>query len=115
MDFSVDKEIKRLKRERFRLEKEREAIKKDILFKNGEKRKLEKANDRTSKIKLIKILKELYVLNKNCNLKTEAIRAKTFKINELEVRKTKDHQSIKRVRTRERHCAENMALVGDCE
>ena len=115
MDLDVNKEIKRLRREIFYLDKEKNQIKKEIWSCNIEKRVLEKENDNASKKRYLKVLKELYILNSNYNLKTSEIIRRRNIIDSLEVEKTKRHHTIKRVRTKERHRLENMALVGDYE
>lgn len=115
MEFNSDREIKRLEREIFYLDKERTSIKKEIWLCNIEKRNLEKERDTSSKKRYLKVLKELYILNSNYNLKTSEIIRRRNIIDSLEVEKTKRHHTIKRVRTKDRHRLENMALVGDYE
>ena len=115
MNFNVDSEIKRLEREIFRLDKERSQIKKDIWFHNNQKRDLEQAKDNVSKRRFLQILKELCILNSNYDLKTDEIIRRRKMINSLKEEKTRSHRCMKRIRTRERHYQENMALVGDYE
>lgn len=115
MNFNVDSEIKRLEREIFRLDKERSQIKKDIWFHNASKRSLERATDIASKRRFLQISKELYILNSNYDLKTEEIVRRIKRINNLKEEKNRSHHGMKRLRTRERHYQENMALVGEFE
>ena len=115
MDLDVDKEIKRLRREIFYLDKEKNQIKKEIWSCNIEKRVLEKENDNASKKRYLKVLKQLYILSSNYELKTNEILRRRKMINKLEEMKSKSHQHMKRRLTKERHYEENVTLVGDFE
>ena len=90
MEFNSDREIKRLEREIFYLDKERTSIKKEIWLCNIEKRNLEKERDTSSKKRYLKVLKELYILNSNYNLKTSEIIRRRNIIDSLEVEKSKN-------------------------
>ena len=81
MDLDVDKEIKRLRREIFYLDKEKNQIKKEIWSCNIEKRVLEKENDNASKKRYLKVLKQLYILSSNYELKTNEILRRRKMIN----------------------------------
>ena len=81
MDLDVNKEIKRLRREIFYLDKEKNQIKKEIWSCNIEKRVLEKENDNASKKRYLKVLKQLYILSSNYELKTNEILRRRKMIN----------------------------------
>lgn len=106
-DTNLDRSIKKLEKKMFYLEKFRESLKSEIVVKKTLKNELIKTQAKEAKKVILELDKEIFILNINCNLYNEAIRFKRKTIDAYKEKKTKTHQSIKRMRTRERHRMEN--------
>lgn len=106
-DTNLDRSIKKLEKKMFYLEKLRESLKSEIVVKKTLKNELIKTQAKEAKKVILELDKEIFILNINCNLYNEAIRFKRKTIDAYKEKKTKTHQSIKRMRTRERHRMEN--------
>lgn len=106
-DTDLDRSIKKLEKKMFYLEKFRESLKSEIIVKKALKNELIKTQAKEAKKVILELDKEIFILNINCNLYNEAIRFKRKTIDAYKEKKTKTHQSIKRMRTRERHRMEN--------
>ena len=106
-DTNLDRSIKKLEKKMFYLEKFRESLKSEIVVKKTLKNELIKTRAKEAKKVILELDKEIFILNINCNLYNEAIRFKRKTIDAYKEKKTRTHQSIKRMRTRERHRMEN--------
>ena len=95
----------------FYLEKARDSLKSEIVVKKALKQQLMEIKAKEAGKPLVELDKEIFLLNINCNLYNYAIRFKRRAINAYKEKKTRAHQSIKRMRTRERHRMENMTFM----
>ena len=109
--IDLDSCIKRLEREMFYLEKARDSLKSEIVVKKALKQQLMEIKAKEAGKPLVELDKEIFLLNINCNLYNDAIRFKRKTIDAYKEKKTRAHQSIKRMRTRERHRMENMTFM----
>lgn len=110
-DTDLDRSIKKFEKKMFYLEKFRESLKSEIVVKKALKNELIKTRAKEAKKIILKLDKEIFILNINCNLYNEAIRFKRKTIDAYKEKKTHTHQSIKRMRTKERHRMENMTFM----
>lgn len=110
-NINLDSCIKKLEREMFYLEKARDSLKSEIVVKKALKQQLMRTKAKEARKPLVELDKEIFILNVNCNLYNEAIRFKRRTITTYKEKKTHAHQSIKRIRTKERHRIENMIFT----
>lgn len=110
-DINLDRSIKKLEKKMFYLEKFRESLKSEIIVKKTLKNELVKTQAKEAKKIILELDKEIFILNINCDLYNEAIRFKRKTIDAYKEKKTHNHQSIKRMRTKERHRIENLLFT----
>ena len=73
---NLDRSIKKFEKKMFYLEKFRESLKSEIVVKKALKNELIKTRAKEAKKIILKLDKEIFILNINCNLYNEAIRFK---------------------------------------
>lgn len=110
-DINLDRSIKKLEKKMFYLEKFRESLKSEIIVKKTLKNELVRTQAKEAKKIILELDKEIFILNINCDLYNEAIRFKRKTIDTYKEKKTHNHQSIKRMRTKERHRIENLLFT----
>ena len=114
-DINLDRSIKKLEKKMFYLEKFRESLKNEIIVKKTLKNELVKTQAKEAKKIILELDKEIFILNINCDLYNEAIRFKRKTIDAYidayKEKKTHNHQSKKRMRTKERHRIENLLFT----
>ncbi len=110
-DTNLDRSIKKFEKKMFYLEKFRESLKSEIIVKKTLKNELVKTQAKEAKKIILELDKEIFILNINCDLYNEAIRFKRKTIDAYKEKKNHTHQSIKRMRTKERHQMENFFLT----
>lgn len=109
--INIDKMLQRLNREKYALINQKNNIKSEIVVKRTIQARLKKSSKLEDKRNCLQLEKELAILNVNCDLCGYAISLKRKAIIVCNKRKSCTHQQFKRMRTWERHYAENTALV----